>query len=161
MVCIKWMCLLWTWTLIYFWFNDSKVFFLISIPLAPARAFRLKNQLFLFISLLKIWDLKTVSNKGKHNNRSAPCLCMADFKLICVVRPRGWKSIELNPSCEAYPLALEMWPFKRGGISSAVEINTFMFRFTLASGLSRGGGLLSGWPLKRGSTVWVFPIHMG
>ena len=46
-----------------------------------------------------------------------------------------------------------MWPFKRGGLSSAVEINTFMLRFTLSSGLSRGVGLLSGWPLKRGSTV--------
>ena len=28
-----------------------------------------------------------------------------------------------------------------GGLSSGVEINTFMFRFTLSSGLSRGGGL--------------------
>ena len=45
------------------------------------------------------------------------------------------------------------WPFKRGGLSSGVEINTFMFKFTLSSGLSRGGGLSSGWPLKRGSTV--------
>ena len=30
-----------------------------------------------------------------------------------------------------------------------------MFRFTLSSGLSRGGGLSSGWPLKRGSTIVV------
>ena len=61
--------------------------------------------------------------------------------------------IQWNPSCEATPFAPEKWPFKRGGLSSGVEINTFMFRFTLSSGLSRGGGLLSGWPLKRGSTV--------
>ena len=61
--------------------------------------------------------------------------------------------IQWNPSCEATPFASEKWPFKRGGLSSGVEINTFMFRFTLSSGLSRGGGLSSGWPLKRGSTV--------
>ena len=61
--------------------------------------------------------------------------------------------IQWNPSCEATIFASEKWPFKRGGLSSRVEINTFMFRFTLSSGLSRGGGLSSGWPLKRGSTV--------
>ena len=46
-----------------------------------------------------------------------------------------------------------LWPFKRGGFSSGVELNTFMFRFTLSVGLSRGVSLSSGWPLKRGSTV--------
>ena len=61
--------------------------------------------------------------------------------------------IQWNPSCEATPFALENWPFKRGGLSTGVEINTFMFRFTLSSGLSRGGGLSSGLPLKRGSNV--------
>ena len=61
--------------------------------------------------------------------------------------------VQWNPSCEATPFAPEKWPFKRGGLSSGVEINTFMFRFTLSSGLSRGVGLLSGWPLKRGFTV--------
>ena len=61
--------------------------------------------------------------------------------------------IQWNPSCEAIPFAPEKWPFKRGGLSSGVEINTFMLRFTLSSGLSKGGGLSSGWPLKRGSTV--------
>ena len=61
--------------------------------------------------------------------------------------------IQWNPSCQATPFSPEKWPFKRGGLSSEVEINTFMFRFTLSSGLSRGGGLTSGWPLKRGSTV--------
>ena len=50
-------------------------------------------------------------------------------------------------------LAPEKWPFKRGGLLSGVEIN--MFRFTLSSGFSRGGGLSSGWPLKRGSTVFI------
>ena len=34
-----------------------------------------------------------------------------------------------------------------GGLSSGVEINTFMFRFTLSSGLSRGDGLSKGVPL--------------
>ena len=51
------------------------------------------------------------------------------------------------------PFAPGKWPFKRGGLSSGVDINTFMFRFTLSRGLSRGGGLSSEWPLKRGSTV--------
>ena len=60
--------------------------------------------------------------------------------------------IQWNPSCEATPFALEKWPFKRGSLSSGVEINTFMFRFTLSSGLSRGvashqGGLSKGAPL--------------
>ena len=61
--------------------------------------------------------------------------------------------VQWNPSCEATPFASEKWPFKRGGLLSGVEINTFMFRFTLSSGLSRGSGLSSGRPLKRGSTV--------
>ena len=59
-----------------------------------------------------------------------------------------------NPSFEATLFAPENWPFKRGGLLSMEEINTFMFRFTLSSGLSRGVGLLSEWPLKRGSTVY-------
>ena len=42
---------------------------------------------------------------------------------------------------------------QKSGLSSGVEINTLIFRFTLSSGLSRGGGLSSEWPLKRGSTV--------
>ena len=46
--------------------------------------------------------------------------------------------------------------FQKGGLSSEVEINSFMSRFTLSSGLSGGGGLSSGWPLKRGSTVISF-----
>ena len=62
-------------------------------------------------------------------------------------------NIQWNPSCEATPFASEKWPFKRGGHSSGVKINTFMFIFTLSSGLSRGCGLSPGWPLKRGSTV--------
>ena len=41
------------------------------------------------------------------------------------------------------------------GLSSGVETNTFMFRFTMWSGLSRGGGLSSEWPLKRGSIVSI------
>ena len=66
-----------------------------------------------------------------------------------------YSEIELqwNPSCEATPFPPEKWLFKRGGISSGVEINIFMFRFTVSSDLSRGVGPSSGWPLKRGSTV--------
>ena len=40
--------------------------------------------------------------------------------------------------------------------SSGVEINTLMLRFTLSGGLSSCDGLLSGWPLKRGFTVYNF-----
>ena len=64
----------------------------------------------------------------------------------------------VEPACEATPFASEKWPFKRGGLSSGVEINTFMFRFSSSSGLSRGGGLSKGWPLKRGSTVVYLPL---
>ena len=49
-----------------------------------------------------------------------------------------------------------LWPFKRDDLSSGVDINTFMFGFTLSNGLSTSVGLSSGWPLKRGSTVIVF-----
>ena len=61
--------------------------------------------------------------------------------------------VQWDPSCEATHFAPEMWHDKRSGLSSGVEIITFMFRFTLSSGLSRGGGLSKGWPLKRVSTV--------
>ena len=64
-----------------------------------------------------------------------------------------FQDIQWNPSCEVTPFVPEKWPFKRGGLLSGVEINTFMFRFTLSSGLSRGVGLSSGWPLKRSSTL--------
>ena len=63
--------------------------------------------------------------------------------------------LQWNPSCKATPFSPEMWLFKKGGLLSKEQINTFMFRFTLSSGLSRGVGLSSGWPLKRGSTVLV------
>ena len=43
--------------------------------------------------------------------------------------------------------------YQKSGLSSGVEINTFMFRYTLSSDLSRGGRLSLGWPLKMGSTV--------
>ena len=58
----------------------------------------------------------------------------------------------LEPTFEDTTFASKEWPFKKGGLSSGVEINTFMFWFTLSSGLSRGGCPLSGCPLKRGST---------
>ena len=53
----------------------------------------------------------------------------------------------MEPLLRGHPFfAPEMWPFIRSGLSLGVEINTFMFRFTLSSGLYRGVGLLSGWP---------------
>ena len=60
--------------------------------------------------------------------------------------------LQWNPSCEATLFAPEKWPFKRGGLSSGVEINAIMFRFTLSRGLSEGvtsrqGGLSKGAPL--------------
>ena len=50
----------------------------------------------------------------------------------------SYSYIERNPSCEATPFAPEMWPIKRCGPSSGVEINAFIFRLTLLSGLSSG-----------------------
>ena len=38
--------------------------------------------------------------------------------------------IQWNPSCEVTPFAPEKWPFKSSGLSSGVEINTFMFKST-------------------------------
>ena len=61
-------------------------------------------------------------------------------------------AIQWNPSCEATSFASEKLPFERGGLSSGVEIYTFMFRFTLSKDLSRGVashrvGLSKGVPL--------------
>ena len=36
--------------------------------------------------------------------------------------------VQWSPSVEANSFVQEMWPFKRGGPSSGVETNTFMFR---------------------------------
>ena len=81
---------------------------------------------------------------------------ISDFLFILLSEEPHSKIIQIqwNPSCEATHFAPEKWSFKRGRLSSEIEINTFMFRFTLSSGLSRGVGLSSGWPLKRGSTVY-------
>ena len=64
--------------------------------------------------------------------------------------------IQWNISCKATLFAPEMWPFKRVGLSSGIEISTFMFKFTLTSVLSRGVGLSSGWPLKTIFTIQLF-----
>ena len=48
--------------------------------------------------------------------------------------------IQWNPFCEATPFSLEKWPFESGGLSSRVEINTFMFIFILTSRVPRGEG---------------------
>ena len=72
-------------------------------------------------------------------------LCVWTSIILCTVEPLLW----------GHPFCIRKVGFKWGGLSSGVEINTFMFRFTLSSGLSREGGLLSGWPLKRGSTVYA------
>ena len=50
-------------------------------------------------------------------------------------------TVQWNPTCEAPTPAPAIWRFKRDDSSSEVEINTFMFRFTLSSGLYRGVGL--------------------
>ena len=75
--------------------------------------------------------------------------------LLDMIQTQGQKKYKYsgNPSSEPTPFASEKWPFKSGGLSSGVKISTLMSRYTLSSCLSRGGGLLSGWPLKRGSTV--------
>ena len=70
----------------------------------------------------------------------------------------------VEPLLEATPFASEKWPFKRGCLSSGVKINTFMFRFTLSSGLSRGGGwplVRVAWDLKRGFTVYAYHKKWG
>ena len=38
-----------------------------------------------------------------------------------------WSFIDVqwNPSCEATSFAPEMWPFKRGGLSSGIKFNIF------------------------------------
>ena len=70
------------------------------------------------------------------------CVCVSVCLSVCV-------SVCLH-ACSGTPfvrpplLHKKKLPFKRGGLSSEVEINTFMFRFTLSSGLSRGGGLSKG-----------------
>ena len=69
-------------------------------------------------------------------------------------------SIQCNPSWEANQFSSEMWPFKRGSFLSGVEINTFMFRFTLSSGLSRGVCLTLVWPFKRVTTVLYCIVRM-
>ena len=59
------------------------------------------------------------------------------------------KALQWNPFCESTPFSPEKWPFKRGGFSSGVEINTFMLRLTVSSGLSGVVGLTLGWSQKR------------
>ena len=61
----------------------------------------------------------------------------------------------VEPLLWGYPFCIRKMPIQKC-LSSGVEINTFMFRFTLSSGHSKGGGLSSGWPLKRGSTVFQY-----
>ena len=72
--------------------------------------------------------------------------------MTCMKGPKS--RLKVN-TVEPLPYAAEMWPSKRGGLLSGVEINTYMFTFTLSSGLSRGVSHSSGWPLKRGSTIFV------
>ena len=43
--------------------------------------------------------------------------------------------MQWKPSCKANPYAPGMWPSKRGELLSGVQINTYMFRYILASGL--------------------------
>ena len=61
--------------------------------------------------------------------------------------------IDLKLKNSVTPLVKPSLLHKKSGLSRGVEINTFMLRFTLSSGLSREVGLSSGWLLKRGSTL--------
>ena len=54
-----------------------------------------------------------------------------------------------TPFCEATPFASEMWPFKRGGLSSEIEIKTFMFRFKNGSSCGRADSVLNGFTPHR------------
>ena len=57
-----------------------------------------------------------------------------------------------NPSCVATPFSPEKWPFKRGGLLSGVEINTFCLDLHSQVASPEGmalqkGGLSKGIPL--------------
>ena len=107
----------------------------------------LLNIAYIFAIITCLGFLVCFSSKNAGMTIAAVCVLSG-----CDTKTNGSKTflnIQWNPSCEATPFASEKWPFKRGGLSSEVEINSFMFRFTL----SRLTGLSSGWPLKRGSTV--------
>ena len=65
-------------------------------------------------------------------------------ELLSINQPFGYNINTVEPLFVRPPFVSDLWPFKRGGLSSEVEINTFLFRFTLSRGLFRGAGLLSG-----------------
>ena len=66
------------------------------------------------------------------------------FLNITLVTCLSQKSIQLKPSGDTTLFEKKIWPFKRShsGLSSGVEIYTFMFRFSLSRGLTRGVDLL-------------------
>ena len=74
-------------------------------------------------------------------------------KVYCELIFQNLKDIQWNPSYEAIPLAPKLWPFKRGGISSGVEIHTYVSRFTLSSGLPRWVGFQKGFDCNEESNV--------
>ena len=51
------------------------------------------------------------------------------------------------------PFLCQKCGLSRGVVTLGVEINTFMIRCVSSNGLSKGVGLSSGWPLKRGYTL--------
>ena len=59
-----------------------------------------------------------------------------------------------TPFCFLNVSFQEGWPLVRG------RNNTSMLRFTLSYGFSRVDGLSSGWPLKRGYTVFCCQLHI-
>ena len=63
-------------------------------------------------------------------------------------------NVQWNPSCKTTLFAPEKWPFKRGGLSSGVKINTFVVRYNVKWPFQKWWSL-TGWPLKRGSTVFL------
>ena len=68
---------------------------------------------------------------------------MTAFQKYCHIRIRhkiyqlfrGYMTVK--PLLWGHPFAAEIWPFKKGGHLSGVEINTFISKFTLSSGLSK------------------------
>ena len=61
----------------------------------------------------------------------------------------------MKPFLWGHPFCTRKVAFQQGWPLVRDEINTFMFRFIVSHGLSRGVGLLLRWPFKRCSTVYI------
>ena len=76
------------------------------------------------------------------------CQDSAIWHIVYTVEPLFW----------GHPFFTRKVAFQEGGLSSGVEFNILLFKFTVPSVLFRRVGLSSGWPLKRGSTVMELVI---